>query len=35
MIDAAGSTRTVANAVIIEGFFAVMWFSWGQEQPPA
>jgi hypothetical protein len=35
MIHAAGSTRTLANAVIIEAFFALMWFSWGQERPPA
>jgi hypothetical protein len=28
-------TRTVANAVTIEGFFAVLWFSWGQERPAA
>ena len=35
MIEAAGSTRTVANAVIVEGFFALMWFSWGQERPAA
>src|SRR5262245_37843045 len=34
MIDAAGSARTAANAVIIEAFFALAWFSWGQERPP-
>jgi hypothetical protein len=35
MIVAATSNVTRANAVIIEGFFALMWFSWGQEQPAA
>ena len=34
MIDTAAPTRTLANAAIIEGFFALAWFSWGQEQPP-
>ena len=28
------SQRTLANAVVIEGFFAFMWFGWGQEGPP-
>jgi hypothetical protein len=35
MIDTAASTRTLANAVIIEAFFALAWFSWGQDRPPA
>src|SRR3954453_10089663 len=35
IIDTAASTRTGANAVTIEGFFALAWFSWGQERPPA
>lgn len=26
--------RTLANAAVIEGFFAFMWFGWGQEGPP-
>lgn len=26
--------RTAANAAAIEGFFAAMWFGWGQEGPP-
>lgn len=29
------SRRVVANAATIEGFFAFMWFGWGQEGPPA
>jgi hypothetical protein len=28
MIDTAASTRTLAHAVIIEGCFALAWFSW-------
>jgi hypothetical protein len=35
IIDTAPSTRTVANAVTVEGFFALAWFSWGQERPSA
>jgi hypothetical protein len=35
MIDTDAPTRTLANAVAIEGFFALAWLSWGQEQPPA
>lgn len=27
--------RTMANAAIVEGFFAFLWFGWGQEGPPA
>jgi hypothetical protein len=35
VVYASRSRRTVANAVIVEGFFAFMWFGWGQEGPPA
>lgn len=30
----AASRRTLANAAMIEGFFAFTWFGWGQEGPP-
>ena len=35
MLYADAPTRTLANAAAIEGFFAAMWFGWGQEGPPA
>lgn len=35
MTYATRSRSTLANAVIIEGFFGFMWFGWGQESPPA
>ncbi|MGI8576383.1 MAG: hypothetical protein ACR2KG_00365 [Nocardioidaceae bacterium] len=35
MLFADTPRRTQANAAIIEGFFGLMWFGWGQEGPPA
>jgi hypothetical protein len=33
MIDASSSARTRANAVVVLGVFAVLWFSWGPSDP--
>lgn len=33
--DIVGSGRTRGIAAMIEGFFAIMWFGWGQATPPS
>ncbi|MEO8828887.1 hypothetical protein [Lapillicoccus sp.] len=34
VLYADASRRTLASAAAVEGFFAFVWFGWGQEGPP-